>query len=103
MTGNCKLKFVRDIQPDLIRAQKNDKMTINLSKWIRMGEKEKGDLENDSYKILRQLYKERRDLLFLMVWRPAGEKTKRRYYISITSSYYHSYIKRKCGSDRRTR
>ena len=26
---------------DLIRAQKNDKMTNNLSKWIRTGEKEK--------------------------------------------------------------
>ena len=27
---------------DLIRAQKNDKMTSNLSKWIRTGSKEKG-------------------------------------------------------------
>ena len=26
---------------DLIRAQKNDKMTSNLSKWIRTGFKEK--------------------------------------------------------------
>ena len=32
---------------DLIRAQKNDKMTSNLSKWIRTGAKEKGDLEED--------------------------------------------------------
>ena len=43
---------------DLIRAQKNDKMTSNLSKWIRTGAKEKGDLEEDSYKILSQFYKE---------------------------------------------
>ena len=42
---------------DLIRAQKNDKMTINLSKWIPMGEKEKRDLENDSYKILRHYWR----------------------------------------------
>ena len=43
---------------DLIRAKKNDKMTSNLSKWIRMGSKEKGDLEEDSYKISSQFYKE---------------------------------------------
>ena len=49
---------------DLIRAQKNDKMTRNLSKWIRTGDKEKDDLEEDSYKILSQFYKERRDLLY---------------------------------------
>ena len=30
---------------DLIRAQKNVKMTSNLSKWIRTGSKEKGELE----------------------------------------------------------
>ena len=45
---------------DLIRAQKNDKMT----KWIRTGSKEKGDLEEDNYKILSQFYKERKDLLY---------------------------------------
>ena len=50
--------------PDLIRAQKNDKMTSNLSKWIRSGAKEKGDLEEDSYKILSQFYKERKELLY---------------------------------------
>ena len=49
---------------DLIRAQKNDKMTSNLSTWIRTGVKEKGDLEEDSKKILSQFYKERRDLLY---------------------------------------
>ena len=45
---------------DLIRAQKNDKMTSNLSKWIRTGSKEKRDLEEDSYKILSQFYKEKK-------------------------------------------
>ena len=49
---------------DLIRAQKNDKMMSNLCKWIRTGDKENGDLEEDSYKILSQFYKERRDLLY---------------------------------------
>ena len=49
---------------DLIRAQKNDKMTSNLSKWIRTGSKEKGDLDEDRYKILSQFYKERKDLLY---------------------------------------
>ena len=49
---------------DLIRAQKNDKMTSNLSKWIRTGDKEKGYLEEDSYTSLSQFYKERRDLLY---------------------------------------
>ena len=49
---------------DLIRAQKNDKMTSNLSKWIHSGVKEKGELEEDSYKILSQFYKEKRDLLY---------------------------------------
>ena len=49
---------------DLIRAQKNDKMTSNLSKWIRTGSKDKGDLEEDRYKILSQFYKERKDLLY---------------------------------------
>ena len=49
---------------DLIRAQKNDKMTSNLSKWILTGVKEKGDQEKDSYKILSQFYKERKDLLY---------------------------------------
>ena len=49
---------------DLIRAQKNDKMTSNLAKWVQMGAKEKGDLQEDSYMILSQFYKERKDLLY---------------------------------------
>ena len=44
--------------------QKKDKMTSNLSKWIGTGVKEKGDLEEDSYKILSQFNKEKRDLLY---------------------------------------
>ena len=43
---------------DLVRAQKIDKMTSHLSKKIQTGVKEKGDLEEDSYKILSQFQKE---------------------------------------------
>ena len=57
VTARCRLS-------DLIRAQKNDKMTINLSKWIRTGSKQKGELEEDSYKILSQFYKKKKDLLY---------------------------------------
>ena len=39
-------------------------MTSNLSKWIRTGSKEKGEFEEDSYKILSQFYKERKELLY---------------------------------------
>ena len=39
-------------------------MTRNLSKWIRRGVKGKGDLEEDSYKILSQFNKEKSDLLY---------------------------------------
>ena len=49
---------------DLIRAQKNEKMTSNFPKWIRTVVKEKGDLQADSYKILSQFYKERKNLLY---------------------------------------
>ena len=39
-------------------------MTSNLSKSIRAGTKEKMDLDDDSFKILSQLYKERKDFLY---------------------------------------
>ena len=37
---------------DLLRAQRNDRMTSNLKKWIENGAPDKGDLEEDSYKII---------------------------------------------------
>ena len=49
---------------NLIRAQKNHRLTSNLSKWIQTGVKGKGDLEEGNYKILSQFYKERKDLLY---------------------------------------
>ena len=41
---------------DLLRAQKNDRMTSNLKRWIEKGSPDKEDLEEDSYRILRQYF-----------------------------------------------
>ena len=41
---------------DLLRAQRNDRMTRYLKRSIENGAPEKGDLEEDSYRILRQYY-----------------------------------------------
>ena len=51
---------------DLLRAQRNDRMTSNLKRWIENGAPDKGDLEKDSYRILRQyfLQKEGRKVVF---------------------------------------
>ena len=49
---------------DLLRAQRNDRMEINLRKRIKNGEPDKGDLKEDSYKILKQFYVKRKDLLY---------------------------------------
>ena len=38
---------------DLLRAKRNDRMTSNLKRWIENGSPDKGDLEEDSYRILR--------------------------------------------------
>ena len=48
---------------DLIMAQQNDRITSNLKRWIENGAPDKGDLEEDSYKILKQFYLKRKDLL----------------------------------------
>ena len=41
---------------DLLRAQRNDRMTSNLKRWNENGAPDKGDLEEDSYRILRQYF-----------------------------------------------
>ena len=51
--------------PDLLGAQRNDRMTNNLNRWIENGAHDKRDLEEDSYKILKQFYLKRKDLLYL--------------------------------------
>ena len=50
---------------DLLRAQRNDRMTSNLNRWIENAASDKGDLEEDSCKILKQFYLKRKDLLYL--------------------------------------
>ena len=50
---------------DLLSAQRNDRMTSNLKRWIETGAPDKGDLEEDSYKILKQFYMKRKDLLYM--------------------------------------
>ena len=90
---------------DLIRAQKNDKMTSNLSKWIRTGSKEKGELEEDSYKILSQFYKEKKDLLYhtadgvVACKRKDEEKILHKHNLIILPQLYQT----ECCSDRTIR
>ena len=50
---------------DLLWAQQNDRLTSNLKKWIENGAPDKGDLQEDSYKIIKQFYLKRKDLLYL--------------------------------------
>ena len=50
---------------DLLRAQQNDKLTTNRKRWIENGAPDKSDLEENSYKILKQFYLKRKDLLYL--------------------------------------
>ena len=39
---------------ELLRAQRNDRRTSNLKRWKEHGSPDKGDVEEDSYRILRQ-------------------------------------------------
>ena len=50
---------------DLLRAQRNDRMTGNLKRWIENGSPDKGDLEEDSYRILRQYFMQKEGRLYL--------------------------------------
>ena len=50
---------------DLLRAQRNDRMTSNLKSWIENGAPDKGDLEEDSYRILRQYFMQKEGRLYL--------------------------------------
>ena len=50
---------------DLLRAQRNDRMTSNLKKWIEKGAPDKRDLEDDSYRILRQYFMQKEGWLHL--------------------------------------
>ena len=50
---------------DLLRAQRNDRITSNLKRWIEKGAPDKGDLEEDSYRILRQYFMQKEGSLCL--------------------------------------
>ena len=50
---------------DLLRAQRNDHMTSNLKRWLENGAPGKGDLEEDSYRILRQYFMQKEGRLYL--------------------------------------
>ena len=50
---------------DLLRAQRNDRMTSNLKRWIENGSPVKGDLEENSYRILRQYFMQKEGSLYL--------------------------------------
>ena len=50
---------------DLLRAQRNDRMTSNLKRWIENGSPDKGDLEEDSYRILKQYFMQKEGRLYL--------------------------------------
>ena len=50
---------------DLLSAQRNDGMTSNLKRWIENGSPDKGDLEEDSYRILRQYFMQKEGRLYL--------------------------------------
>ena len=50
---------------ELLRAQRNDRMMGNLKKWIENGAPDKGDLEEDSYRILRQYFMQKKGRLHM--------------------------------------
>ena len=50
---------------ELLRAQRNDLMTSNLKRWIENGAPDKGDLEEDSYRILRYYFVQKEGRLYL--------------------------------------
>ena len=50
---------------DLLRSQRNDRMTSNLKRWIENGAPDKGDQEEDSYRIVRQYFMQKEGRLYL--------------------------------------
>ena len=50
---------------DLLGAQRNERMTSNLKRWIENGIPDKEDLEEDSYRILRQYFMQKGGRLYL--------------------------------------
>ena len=67
---------------DLLRAQRNDRMTSNLKRWIENGPPNKGDLEENSYRILRQYFMQKEGIR-TELWL-AREEMKTKSYTSVT-------------------
>ena len=57
-------------------------MTSNLKRWIENGSPDKGDLEEDSYRILRQYFMQKEGRLYLN--KDGIEERKTESYTSIT-------------------
>ena len=71
----------------LLRAQRNDRMASNLKRWIENGSLDKGDLEEDSYRILRQYFMQKEGRLYLNKDRIVackGEEMQTKSYTSKT-------------------
>ena len=85
---------------DLLRAQRNDRMTSNLKRWIENGAPVKGDLEEDSYKILKQFYLKRKDLLCLNKYGIVACKHKEedKVLYKYNLIVLHSYTRPNCSS-----
>ena len=49
---------------NLLRAQRNDRMTSNQKTWIENGSPDKGDLEEDGYRILRHYFMQKEGSLY---------------------------------------
>ena len=64
---------------DLLRAHRYDHITNKLKRWIENGAPDKGDLEEDSYTILRQNYMRKEGRLYLNKgWDRCLQKTRGR-------------------------
>ena len=50
---------------ELLREQRNDRMTSKLKRWTENGTPDKGDLQEDSYRILRQYFMQKEGRLYL--------------------------------------
>ena len=50
---------------DLLRAQINDRMTSNLKRWFKNEAQDKVDLEENSYRSLRQYFMQKEGRLYL--------------------------------------
>ena len=68
---NCQMRVMKTYLKaryrlsDLLRAQRNDRMTSNLKRWIENGAPDKSDLEEDSFRILRQYFMQKEGRLYL--------------------------------------